>query len=343
MIRAVGESGVVAPSDAVISGEKLGCFLGVLTDPSHAEMEGFDTLDRLPGVEGGLAGANVAEELQAHLHDEGDVGVTGRREGLEGVPVHQAMVRGVGLGESGKAVGAPVEVPAVDHDAADGGAVATEVFGGGVDNDVGAPLEGTIEDRGERSVIDDERDAGFLCDGGYFLHRENIERRIAETFAEEGFGVGLEGAFEGVGIGGVDEVHLDTQFRQRVVEEIVGSSVELGDGDDVIPAAGDIEDGVGDGGLARGVGEGARATFEGGHTLLEHIGGRIHDPGVDVTELFEAKEIGGVFGIPEHITGGLIKGDRAGAGGGIWSLPCVEGFGAEALRSGHRRGSFRNL
>jgi len=46
------------------------------------------------------------------------------------------------------------------------------------------------------------------------------------------------------------------------VEKVVGAAVELGDRDDVVARAGNVEDGVGDGGLARGMGERAATAFK---------------------------------------------------------------------------------
>ena len=76
--------------------------------------------------------------------------------------MREAVVRHVGLGEAGELAVTPVEVTAVDDDAADGGAVAADVLGGRVDDDVGAVLERTVEVGLEGGVIDDQRHADFL-------------------------------------------------------------------------------------------------------------------------------------------------------------------------------------
>ena len=302
---------------------------GVLADALHAEVEGLDADEGLPGVEGRDAGADVAQELKAHLHGERDVGAAGGWEGFKGVPVDETVVGGVGGGEAGEAAGAPVEVAAVDHDAADGGAVAAEILGGGVDDDVGTPLEGAVEDRGEAGVVEDEGHAGGAGDLGYFLDGEDIEGGVAQALAVEGLGVGAKGAAEGLGVVGVDEGDVDAEFWEGVVEEVVGAAVELGDGDDVVTGAGEIEDGVGDGGLAGGVGERGGAAFQGGDALLKHIRRGIHDTGVDVAQFLERKKIGGVVGVAENVAGRLVERHGAGAGGGIGDLAGVEGLGAE--------------
>jgi len=66
------------------------------------------------------------------------------------------------------------------------------------------------------------------------------------------------------------------------------------------------------------------AAFERGDALLEHIGGRIHEPRVDVAEFFESEQVGGVFGVAEDIGGGPVHRDRAAAGGWVRHLACVK-------------------
>jgi hypothetical protein len=96
----------------------------------------------------------------------------------------------------------------------------------------------------------------------------------------------------------------------------------------------DVEDGVGDGRLAAGVGEPAGAALERRHALLEHIRGRVHDPRVDVAELLQGEEVGGVLGVAEDVAGGLVDGHGPCAGGGVGFLAGVEGERAEARGTG---------
>ena len=53
-------------------------------------------------------------------------------------------------------------------------------------------------------------------------------------------------------------------------------------------------------GLARGQGHAGRAAFESGHALFEDVGGRVHDARVDVAELLQAEQAGGVVGVVEQ-------------------------------------------
>ena len=97
------------------------------------------------------------------------------------------------------------------------------------------------------------------------------------------------------------------------------------------PNLGDGQQGEGGRGLAGGERQGARAALDRCHALLEHIGRRIHDPGVDVAEFFQREQIRGVLGVFENIGSGLVNGHRAGAGGGVGNLPGVKGQGRKTV------------
>ena len=82
------------------------------------------------------------------------------------------------------------------------------------------------------------------------------------------------------------------------------------------------------GGLAGGGREGGDAALERRDALLEDVGRRVRDAGVDVTELCEAEEAGAVLGVIEDVGRGLV--DRHGAGVGrrvgLLSGVKLEGF-----------------
>ena len=75
-------------------------------------------------------------------------------------------------------------------------------------------------------------------------------------------------------------------------------------------------------------------AFERGDALLQDVGGRIHDAGIDVAELLERKQVGGVLGALELIGSGLIDRHRDGARRGISAPAGVKREGFRLL--GHR-------
>ena len=77
------------------------------------------------------------------------------------------MVAGVGVSNVAVlAAGLPVELAAVHDDAAQGGAVAADELGGGVHHDVSAVLDGADQVRGAEGVVDDQRQAVLVGNGG---------------------------------------------------------------------------------------------------------------------------------------------------------------------------------
>ncbi len=183
-------------------------------------------------------------------------------------------------------------------------------------------------------VVDDEGQAVLVGDGGELVDVDDVELGVAEGLGVDGAGFGVDGGAQAGEVVGVDEADGDAELGQGVVEEVVGAAVERGGGDDLVAGLGEGEDGEGLGGLAGGGGERGDSAFERGDALLEDVGGGVHDAGVDVAELLQAEEAGGVVGVVEDVGGGLVDGDGAGVGGGVDDLAGVEGEGGKLLRRG---------
>ena len=125
-------------------------------------------------------------------------------------------------------------------------------------------------------------------------------------------------------IGGVDKGHVDAQPLEGLAQERDRAAVEGGGGDDVTAGVGQVEQGDGDGLLAAGEGQGPDAAVQGGHPLLEDVGGGVHQPRVDPAHLLQGEQVGRVFGALEHVAGGLVDGHGPGAGGRVGLLPGVQ-------------------
>ena len=76
------------------------------------------------------------------------------------------------------------------------------------------------------------------------------------------------------------------------------------------------------------MGERTGTAFEGREALLEDVRRRVHDAGIDITQLLQAEEIRGVFRVAELVAGCLVDRDRARTGGRVGLLTGVQGFGA---------------
>ena len=79
----------------------------------------------------------------------------------------------------------------------------------------------------------------------------------------------------------------------------------------MVARAGYIKDRIGDGGCARGYGQGAHAALQRGDALLEDILGGVGQAAVDVAGVGQAEARGRVLGIMEYIGACLVDGDCA--------------------------------
>ncbi len=214
--------------------------------------------------------------------------------------------------------------------------MAADEFRATVDDDVGPVLEGTAEHRAGEGVVDDDRQAGIVGDLADGLEVGDIDAGVADRLHVEGAGVGVDRLFEVVGIALVDELGGDAVLGQRVVEQVVRSAVEAGGRDDVLAGGGDVHHRQRFRRLTGRHGQRSRTPFESGDPLFEHIARGVHQPRVDVAELLQAEQAGGVVTVVEDVRSRLINGNRAGVGGGVGGLTGVEAAGGEmGGRVGH--------
>ena len=210
----VGETGEADPFDRRVVFEMLCDGEGVFAVAVHTEGEGFDALEELPGVVRGDAGAEVAKRDGAHAED---VGERGEHLG-EVVSPAEAVVGAIGLVEEGVLAASPVEATGVDDDATQAGSMATEPFGEGVDDDIGAVVEGAGEVRSGAGCVDNERDSVGFGNGSDGVEVGDFEGGVGDGFAEKGAGFFVDGIGKLLGILGVDEANFDSEGWKDVVE-----------------------------------------------------------------------------------------------------------------------------
>ena len=170
----------------------------------------------------------VAQHLHARLDDEG------RQPDRRQVGIYQPVIGWIGRGEVGEALVVPVELAAVHDGAADAGAVPADELGGGVRDDIRAPLERAEQVRRGEGVVDHQRDLVPFGDFSHFLERKHGDIRVAQRFAVDDLGVRADGALEVLRVGRVDEGDIDAEAREGVVELVVGAAVQPAAADDVV-------------------------------------------------------------------------------------------------------------
>ena len=265
-----------------------------------AQRKGFETLQQDEGIEGGEGGSRIAQDYGTDAGDEGS------RTGHVGKDC--AVVGGVGLGYGGELVGPglPVELAAVDNDAAEARTVAANELGGGVDYDVGAVLYGTDEVGGAEGVVDNEGHAVAVGYLGYGLEVGDVGVGVAEGLCIDGLGVGTEGCFERVEV-----VHLhygvrDALRREGVGDEVERTTVEVVGGYHVVARREDVLQGIGRRRCAARHGQSGHAALEGCHTGFKNALRGIGKTAVDVACIAQAETVGGMPGIAEDVGCGLV-------------------------------------
>ena len=240
------------------------------------------------------------------------------------------MVAARGLGHLRKVAVVPRELSRLDDDAAHRRAVAAQVLGHRVDDDVGAVLERPAQVRRGERVVDDERNAGAVRDVGQRGDVADVELRIADRLRIDRLGVRLQRGAECGRIVGVDERRVDAELRERDRELRIGAAVERARGDDVVAVARERQQRHHLRRHAGGGGERRAAAFERRDALLERRDGRIRDARIDVAERLQVEQRRRVVGGIEHERRRLIDRLRARAGRRVRNLAGVQAQGVEA-------------
>ena len=155
--------------------------LQVLDDLQRVLNVALDAQDRVSvplqqqeGSERRQGGAGVAQQNGADAGHKG-----GSAEGLVEV---QAVIGGIRLGQSRELArnGVPVELAAFDDHTAEGGAVAADELGGGLDHDVSAVLQRAEQVRGGEGVVHNHRQVVLVGDFGDGFEVRQVGVRVAE-------------------------------------------------------------------------------------------------------------------------------------------------------------------
>ena len=319
MVLVVGQAGVIDPADLRVLLQELGNLQRVVADAVHAQSQRFDALQNQERVEGRNRRAHVAQR-----HDAGtaDVGSGAECFGIDDAVVgHVRFVETLEL----RLVLGPRELAAIDDDAADGIAMAAEVLGQGMDDDVGAVLERAAQVRRGHGVVDDDRHAMLVGDLGELFEVGDVAERVADRFAEHRLGLAVDQFFEGCRVTVIGKAHLDAILRQGVGEQVVGAAVQGAGRDDVVAGFGNRLDRGGDRRHARGHGQRRNAAFHRGDALFQHVGGRVHDAGVDVAGDLEIEQVGAVLGAVEGVGSGLVNGHGNRFGRRVGTVAAVYG------------------
>ena len=287
--------------------QELGDRQAVLAMTRHAHMQALERAVQEKRRLRVLHGAKIAHELCGGLGNEGALAAK-----LLGIG--HAVIALVGRGETRELVrmGHPVKLAVVDDHAAQVGRVAIHVLGGGVRNDVGAPLKGTAHHGRREGVIDHQRHTVVMRGLGKALDIEHGKSGVGDGLTKDELGVGLKGCLELlIGAVGGNERAGNAHAAHGVGEQVVGTAVDSGACDHVIAGTGHIKDRQEVRSHAR-----AREHRRGTALHLADLGGNqvargILQAAVEVARLLQVKQLAHVLGRVVLPRGGLVDGHLA--------------------------------
>ena len=198
----------------------LGHFKGIFTNAVHAQRQCFYALQNLECIHGTQRCAHVSQ-----WNNSGTANVRGFAQCLG---IDNAVVTDIGLIEALETffVLGPGEFSRVDDDAANGGAVAAQIFGQRVHHNVCAVLKGTAQIGTRYRVVDDQWYAVFVCNCRQRRQIGDIAKWVANGLAIHRLGAGVDQFGKGGGITVVGKSHLNAHLREGVGKQVVGAAVK---------------------------------------------------------------------------------------------------------------------
>ncbi len=173
--RAVFQAGMRHPVDRLVPGQKLRNGLRVGHVPFHPQGQRLDPGDGEKRVHRRHGWSKIPE---------GDgPGLGGEAEVAESLVKGETVIGGLGL-RHGRELAAfcPVELAGFDHHAAHGSAVAAEILGGRVHDNIRAPIDRVMQIGRGHGVVDDHRDAGLTSDLHHLLKINDDAAGVCEDF-----------------------------------------------------------------------------------------------------------------------------------------------------------------
>jgi len=139
----------------------------------------------------------------------------------------------------------------------------------------------------------------------------NIVAGVTNGLEINGLGLIINGGNDVLNLVSLNKLGSDTKSWEHNLELVIGTTVQVASGDNVITSVSEGRNGHELRGLARGGSNGSNTTFQGSNSLFEDIYSGVHNATVDITELLEAEEPRAVSGVIEDVRACSVDGDSA--------------------------------
>ena len=292
--------------------------------PLHPHVQGLDAGDRQEGVHRRERRAEIAQRHRPRLGREGEIA-----EILEEL---ESVIGRFRVGQRRKAAALrPVEFSRLDHDAAERVSMARQELRGRMNDDVGAVLDRPAQIRGRQRVVDDQRNARLMGDVGDALDVHDNAAGVGEVLDEDRLAFRGQRLAEILRLGRIDEMAGPAELLERQTELRERAAVEVARRDEFVARPHQREEDQELRRVARRGGDRGSAALEGRDPFLKHRDGRVGQTGIDVAEIVEIEERGGMVDVVEHISRRLIDWGRARAGRRIGRGAGMDCAGLEAV------------
>ncbi|MNS83916.1 hypothetical protein D3C72_1177240 [compost metagenome] len=192
-------------------------------------------------------------------------------------------------------------------------------------HDVSAVFQRPQQIGARHGVVNDQRQAVPVGDIGNRGYIHESTAGIGKAFDEDGACAVVDLRLEAGRIGGVSPAHLPVEALEGVTELVDRAAIKLTSGDEIVAGLQERMEDQQLRGMAGCHGKRRRAAFQRRHALFQNSLGGVHDSRVDIAELFQSEQGGGVIGVAESKGRRLINGCRTRAGGRIRLCARVDG------------------
>ena len=201
--------------------------------------------------------------------------------------------------------------------------MSADEFRSRMDDDVGAVLDRTDQVGRAEGIVDDDRQTVLMRKLRNHVDIRNIAVRVAESLEVDRLGVRSDRAFDFSEIMCIYECRADSELRECVGKEIVGSAVDGFLRNDVIAVLGKRLYGIGDRSRARCNSERRNTALKRRDALLKDILSRVSEASVDIACVREIEASLGMSRIVEDVGSCRVDRNCAGIGGRVRSLLTV--------------------
>ena len=175
-----------------------------------------------------------------------------------------------------------------------------------MNDEVGAVLDRPAQVRGRERVVDDQGHARLVRDFGDALDVDDDAAGVGEVLDEDRLALRGQAFAEILRLGRIDEMAGPAELLERQPELRERPAIEVARRDELVARLHQREESQELRGVPRSRGDRGSAALEGREPFFEHRDGRVGQPRIDVAEIVQIEERGGVVDVVEHIGRRLI-------------------------------------